>query len=1060
MKQLSKNVSIAILALIMLGGITSYLFSPFERMKTLTLNEVAQAVAEGRVTRINVEQNHLLVEMKDGARFESRKESEGSLTESLRHLGVPEERLRSTAIVVSEASGAVFWIANIVPLALPFLLIFLFLWMLFRQAQRGTMQAFSFTKSQVRMASPLEKNKVMFKDVAGLQEAKEELEEIVEFLKQPKKFLAMGATIPRGVLLVGPAGSGKTLLARATAGEANVPFFHISGSEFIELFVGVGASCSYDTNILIKSASGTRLMPIGEFADQFYEDGDEGLRKIENTQTLGVDWARGTKFFKSSNWKDVKSVYRHKVDQIYEIEFIGGKVRVTGDHSVFVRNQNHVIDKKASELKVGDVLVGLPYGVKGAFAYGSTLGKGTPHYVRAHNFPEKLLHEEVVVWPLEDERSVGMSAWVPGSIAKMLNLSDGHTVGVKTLFSLKSFDWRYQVKVTPDLMKLLGYYTAEGDYHARVARFSFGAHEKELHKDCARLLKEIFGLESSMYYTSNNAGVVQCSSTALGEFFKKHCGQGAHNKHVPEFIWDFPREYFVSYLDGLVKGDGWINKRKMIEFGSCSKQLIQELRWLLNMHGIPCSVTKYTKEAGHRIKNSVNPLPETTHWRITVATHINPLTDQASPRFFRRPIIKKIEEKPYDGYVYDLCGCEGEAFFGGEKPILLHNSRVRDVFRTAKKNAPSILFVDEIDAVGRIRGAGLGGGHDEREQTLNQILVEMDGFERETGTIIMAATNRPDILDPALLRPGRFDRKIMLDLPDINEREAILTVHAKGKPLVKEVNLRELAERTPGFSGADLASVMNEAALLAARRNQKEITQRELRESIEKVLLGPERKSHLMSPREKEITAYHEAGHALVGTVLPHTDPVHKISIISRGHAGGYTLKLPAEDRRLRARAEFLADLATALGGYVSEKLVFGDITTGASDDLRKATDLARRLVTQFGMSEKLGPVTWGEREEMIFLGKEVGMEHPYSEKVAAEIDGEVSQLIKDARAKAEEVITTHRPFLEKIAKRLLEVETIERDEFEELVKELPGRTAPKTVESGNGESTAATAQS
>jgi cell division protease FtsH len=615
MKQLSKNISIAILVLIMLGGIMSYLFSPFERVRTLTLNEVAQALTEGRVTRINIEQNRLLVEMKDGTRFESRKESEASLTESLRHLGVPEERLRSTSIVVSEASGTLYWIANIVPLVLPFLLIFLFLWMLFRQAQRGTMQAFSFTKSQIRMVSPLEKNKVTFKDVAGLHEAKEELEEIVDFLKQPKKFLAMGATIPRGALLVGPAGSGKTLLARATAGEASVPFFHISGSDFIELFVGVGAS------------------------------------------------------------------------------------------------------------------------------------------------------------------------------------------------------------------------------------------------------------------------------------------------------------------------------------------------------------------------------------------------------------------------------------------------RVRDAFRTAKKNAPSILFVDEIDAVGRVRGAGLGGGHDEREQTLNQILVEMDGFERETGVIIMAATNRPDILDPALLRPGRFDRKIALDLPDINEREAILGVHAKGKPLAKEVNLRELAERTPGFSGADLASVMNEAALLAARRNIKEITQRELRESIEKVLLGPERKSHLMSPHEKEITAYHEAGHALVGTALPHTDPVHKISIVSRGHAGGYTLKLPAEDRRLRSRAEFIADLATALGGYASERLVFGDITTGASDDLQKATDLARRLVTQFGMSDVLGPATWGEREEMVFLGKEIGMEHPYSEKIASEIDKEVSRLMNEARATAEKIVTTLRPFLEKIARRLLEVETIERDEFEELVKGLPGRLAPKIVE-------------
>lgn len=1048
MKQLSKNVSIAILVLIMLGGIMSYIFSPFKGMRTLTLNEVAQAVAEGRVTRISVEQSRLFIEMKDGTRFESRKESEASLTETLRHLGVPEEKVRATAIVVSEASGAMFWIANIIPLVLPFLLIFLFLWMLFRQAQRGTMQAFSFTKSQIRMASPLEKNKVVFKDVAGLKEAKEELEEIVEFLKQPKKFLNMGATIPRGVLLVGPAGSGKTLLARATAGEANVPFFHISGSDFIELFVGVGASCDYDTKVLIRSSSSTRLMPIGEFVDQFYEDGKEGLRPVEDIKTLGAD-LRGKHFFRGSDWKKVQAVYRHKVDTIREIDFIGGKIRVTGDHSIFVRNQNHIMCKKASELKIGDILVGLPYSVKGAYDRSRPLGTRFPHYARAHRFPERLLTESMIVWPLEaankGEDTLPYKHAVPTSLIRMSGLNSDEGIGAKiltstmTLFTERPTVSIYNVPITKDLMRLLGYYTAEGDYHAREIRFSFGAHEQEFHEDVARFMKSIFGLDAHIYYTRNNAAVVQFASKPIGEFFVKYCGAGAHHKHVPEFMWDLPKEYFVAYLDGLVKGDGWINKRKMIEFASCSERLITELRWLLNMHGIPCSVTKYTQAGGRRIRNG-KPLPESTHWRITVAALVNPLTREISVRHFKRPIIRKIAVKPYDGYVYDLCGCEGEAFFGGEKPTLLHNSRVRDAFRTAKKNAPSILFVDEIDAVGRVRGAGLGGGHDEREQTLNQILVEMDGFERETGTIIMAATNRPDILDPALLRPGRFDRKIALDLPDINEREAIIAVHAKGKPLVKEVNLRELAERTPGFSGADLANVMNEAALLAARRNIKEITQQELRESIEKVLLGPERKSHLMSPREKEITAYHEAGHALVGTALPHTDPVHKISIVSRGHAGGYTLKLPTEDRRLRARAEFFTDLATALGGYVSEKLVFGDITTGASDDLRKATDLARRLVTQFGMSEKLGPVTWGEREEMIFLGKEIGMEHPYSEKVAAEIDDEVSQLIKDAHAKAEEIITTHRPFLEKIAKRLLEVETIERDEFEELIKELPGR--------------------
>ncbi|MDP3963393.1 MAG: ATP-dependent zinc metalloprotease FtsH [bacterium] len=362
-------------------------------------------------------------------------------------------------------------------------------------------------------------------------------------------------------------------------------------------------------------------------------------------------------------------------------------------------------------------------------------------------------------------------------------------------------------------------------------------------------------------------------------------------------------------------------------------------------------------------------------------------------------------------------------------------SRVRDLFKEAKRHAPAIVFIDEIDAVGRHRGAGLGGGHDEREQTLNQILVEMDGFDTDTNVIIIAATNRPDILDPALLRPGRFDRRVTLDEPDINDREEILKIHAKGKPLAEDVSLRGVAERTPGFSGADLANLVNEGAILTARRGKKIIGQNELFESIEKVMLGPERKSRVITKKEKEITAYHEAGHALVAASLPNADPVHKISIIARGQAGGYTLKLPLEDRRLRSRGEFITDLAVMLGGFVAEGIVFGDITTGASNDLEKASDLARKLVTRFGMSEKLGPITFGERQEMIFLGKEISTEKNYSESVAKLIDEEVERFIMDAKKTAEKTITTHRAKLNLIAKTLMEKETLEREEFAALMK-------------------------
>lgn len=364
-------------------------------------------------------------------------------------------------------------------------------------------------------------------------------------------------------------------------------------------------------------------------------------------------------------------------------------------------------------------------------------------------------------------------------------------------------------------------------------------------------------------------------------------------------------------------------------------------------------------------------------------------------------------------------------------------SRVRDLFKQAKKSAPAIVFIDEIDAVGRHRGAGLGGGHDEREQTLNQILVEMDGFESNTSVIVIAATNRPDVLDPALLRPGRFDRRVVMDLPDINEREEILKIHMKNKPIVKNIAIRTLAERTSGFSGADLANLVNEAAILSVRRDKKTITEDEFKESIEKVILGPERRSRVINKKEKETIAYHEAGHALVGSTLPNADPVQKVSIIARGQAGGYTLSVPTEDKRLYSKAYFIDELATLLGGHVSEKMFMGDVTTGPSNDLERATHMARAMVTRYGMST-LGPRTFGKKEELIFLGREINEEKDYSEHTAEAIDAEVSNLIKDASATAEKILTEKKDVLQKIVAELLEKETIEKDEFNRIVGIVP----------------------
>ena len=365
-------------------------------------------------------------------------------------------------------------------------------------------------------------------------------------------------------------------------------------------------------------------------------------------------------------------------------------------------------------------------------------------------------------------------------------------------------------------------------------------------------------------------------------------------------------------------------------------------------------------------------------------------------------------------------------------------SRVRDLFDQAKRNSPCIVFVDEIDAVGRQRGAGLGGSHDEREQTLNQILVEMDGFDTNTGVIVVAATNRPDVLDPALLRPGRFDRQVILDRPDMKGRLEILRVHSKGKPLDKSVDLQGVARQSPGFSGADLANLVNEAAILAARRNKKVITTPEFGEALERVVAGPERKSRVISDAEKAIIAYHEGGHAMVQRILPKCDPVSKVSIISRGMALGYTMGLPMEDRYLQSKAEFEDKIAGMLGGNAAERLIFGDTTTGSSNDIEKATNVARRMVTEFGMSDKLGPLAFGKRDEMVFLGRDLGEQRNYSDDVAKQIDEEVRAIIDKAYARAMDVLTRHKDRLIQLAERLVAEETVEQEAFEAMFADLP----------------------
>ncbi|MBU4455681.1 ATP-dependent zinc metalloprotease FtsH [Patescibacteria group bacterium] len=606
MKNLIKNFIIFFIIFLFIAALFSMYGASGQKSDKAGIETLIYQINNEEVAGIVIEGDELKVALKDGREETVKKEPGESLSELLKNFNVEPAKIANLKIEVKDESGLDFWLAAILPFLIPFLLIGVFIYFMMRSVQGANTRAMMFGQSQAREAGKDNKDKATFKDVAGVKEAKEELKEVVDFLKYPKKFTELGARIPKGVLLLGSPGTGKTLLARATAGEANVPFFSISGSEFVEMFVGVGAS------------------------------------------------------------------------------------------------------------------------------------------------------------------------------------------------------------------------------------------------------------------------------------------------------------------------------------------------------------------------------------------------------------------------------------------------RVRDLFKKAKKSAPCIIFIDEIDAVGRRRGSGLGGSHDEREQTLNQILVEMDGFEPNANVIVMAATNRPDVLDPALLRPGRFDRRITLDEPDIADREAILKVHARKKPLAKEVSLRRVAERTPGFSGADLANLLNEAAILAARRDKKVIEMDELYESIERVMLGPERKSRILSEKEKKITAYHEAGHAIVAHYSPHTDPVQKISIIARGQAGGYTIKLPIEDKHLHTKSEFVEEIAVLLAGYLAEQEVFGEITTGATSDLRRATSLARKLITDFGMSETLGPRTFGDKEEMIFLGREIHEQRDYSEKIAEQIDKEISVFIEQAVHRARGIIKQKRDDLEKVVAALIKKETLEREEFEKIVGKKP----------------------
>jgi len=1017
--------------------------------------ELSQALSDlkaEKIEKVTIQENKLLLDYKDGNLKYTTKEESESFTSLLESVSIDPTKVNYT-IADSSLTKA---FGSILGTVLPILLMIGAFYFIFKLQSRGAQDIFSFGRSKAKLFAK-GKQDITFKDVAGVDDAKKELEEVVDFLKNPAKYRKIGARTPKGVLLFGPSGVGKTLLAKAVAGEANVPFFSMAGSEFMEMLVGVGASVTGDTLVLVKDKDATRLISISEFVDQYYKKGDANrVVKINGVQTLGFEkkrtgfWGTRSKksdksVFETSAWKGVTGVYRHKVNKIYEIHYLGGILKTTGDHSVFVRNSGYIFPKRVDELKRGDLLVELPLNMR----HWDYLKKKTVHEIKSHLFSKIEKKKYLDFWG-EDEKLREKYDYVVAHRGQISQYTLAKEVGVSQATignwqkgkydpqalskKLVKMDLPDRVLITKELLKVLGFYTAEGRSNHGL-HFVFGAHEKDLHKECTGLMKKTFGIEPSRAYkTDDNAFRITFNSAHLGRFFERCCGTGSHNKHIPEFLWDLSKDYFLSFLEGYSQGDGYHTKTGKLVVSSVSKQLISELAWLCSLHGIKVGIKHEIVPAGRIIKD--RPLPSCESWSLIIGKTTNPFLekDVAHPYQFKRAIVKEIIKRPYKGYVYDLCGIENEAFFGGEKPVLLHNSRVRDLFSNAKNSAPSIIFIDEIDAIGRQRGRGVMGGHDEREQTLNQILVEMDGFTPNDNVLVMAATNRGDLLDPALLRPGRFDRRVTLDMPDKEGRLAILTIHAKGKKFAKGINWQKIADRTVGFSGADLENMLNEAAITAARNGKEEIGMLDLEESATKVKLGPAKK-RIQTKEDRNLTAYHEAGHALVSHMLPKTDPVQRISIVARGMSLGHTEISPESgDRTHETKTRLIQAITSMLGGRAAEQVVFNELTAGASNDIKVATKYAKAMVVDFGMSI-LGPVNLGSNSEMGDFGNMEWYEgSQISPAMQEKVDNEISKIIDKAYKEAEIIIKKNRKTLDAVVKKLFEKETLDKDDFEKIV--------------------------
>ncbi len=993
-------------------------------MKNVPLGEVVAHIKDNAVQNITVSGDSVEVLLKDGSKLVADKESTISFDDVLKNNGLDSSKI-SGEYKVEHRVGLDQIITPILTFGFPVLLLFL----IFRQMRGASGDVFAFGKSRAKVFDK-GKSKITFRDVAGIDEAKRELMEIVDFLKNPQKYRKLGARIPKGVLLVGSSGVGKTLLARAVAGEAGVPFFSAAGSEFMEMLVGVGssrvrdlfrmaregqpslifideidaigrqrgmgiggghdereqtlnqilvemdgfdartdvivlaASVTGDTNILIKENNETKLLPIGKFIDEYYSDIDkEGEIAVNNIQALSYE-KNGTTI--SSKFTPVKSIFRHKVDRVYEIEYLGGKVKATGNHSVFVWESDQIKSKPVSELEAGNVLVDItPQRIE-------NIGRefGQPHLeIDVYNKDIGLqdIYEYVMVnkGVLSQEHLANETGFAQTTISLWHRGLNGPRELSKNYYRHNLPD---ELLVTPEFCRLLGYFTAEG-YARKEIDFCFNENEHEYLADVKYLMNKYFGLsEFKELHRTHNAVNLVYQATPVAKVFLKYCGQGAHNKHIPPFLFEASFEHFKEYLLGLQRGDGHIDKRGRLEITSVSKQLITELTWIARMHGMKAHIHNFTTKEGRTISGG-KPLKSSKAYRFGLGAYYNIFNDldrskiKMSPR---RSIIKSITKKSFDGFVYDLCGCGNEAFFGGDNPILLHN------------------------------------------------------------------TNRPDMLDPALIRPGRFDRTVTIPLPDLKDREEIIKIHMRGKPFEKNVQIERIAKKTVGFSGADLENMLNESAILAARAGREAISQGDLEEAALKVTLGSERKT-LQTEEEKKLTAYHEAGHALVSVFVPEMDAVSRVSIVARGGSLGHTSFPPERDRYNESKTRLESIISTMLGGRSAEELVFNEMSVGASDDINKATGLARRMVTVYGMSS-LGPIAYLAPETSLWLAREMQGGFQYSQEMAAKIDHEVVKIINECHAKAIEVLTQHRVTLDKITAALLEKETLYEDEFKAII--------------------------